>query len=198
MRTLLLLSALGLLFAAPPAAAQFRQVRRIPETWATVWAGGYHDPGQVTDVTGRWNFGAALAGGLGVHRRVGPGLALGLEGSFASAPYEREDSTGVLVDEGQARLVTGLLSGRLRYGGGDAVSLYLTGGAGAFVYGMPELDRWDPDLALLTGAGLEYRAGTSKAFFLEWGRFWAFHQRAGVKSNSTKHSMIRVGARAGW
>ncbi|MFW6079507.1 MAG: hypothetical protein ACODAE_07800, partial [Gemmatimonadota bacterium] len=67
------------------------------------------------------------------------------------------------------------------------------------VYGMPELDRWDPDLALLTGAGLEYRISSARSLFVEWGRYWSFHQRdSAVDDNSTRHSQLRLGVRTGW
>jgi|SRR5690606_6179888 len=184
--------------ATTPAAAQFRTIKPAPKTWVTGWVGGYMDPGRVTDAaSGNWHFGSAFAGGLGIHRQVGSGLALGIDASFAPASYERRGADNTLLAEGNARLVTAMISGRLRTGGHDSFGMYLTGGAGAFVYGIPELDRWDPDLALHTGAGLEYRPARDKALFVEWGRYWTFHQKEGIRDNTTKHSQIRIGGRVG-
>mgnify|MGYP000120848943 FL=1 len=173
---------------------------RPPRNWLAVWAGGYTNGGGVYDPASRstWDFGSSLAGGVGVHRQVGSGLVVGLETSFAPAPFERSDSTERVVDRGRARLVTALATGRLRYGGGGPVGLYLTGGAGTLVYGMPTLGRWDPDLALLTGAGLEYRPRRAQVFFVEWGRLWTFHQKEGVEDNDTRFSQLRAGVRIGW
>ncbi len=75
--------------------------------------------------------------------------------------------------------------------------MYMTGGAGVIGYGMKGLDRWDPDLALMTGAGFEYRPSQRQSLFLEWGKFWTFHQSEGVKNNAIKHSQIRAGVRLG-
>lgn len=193
-----LVAAFAVLGAATPAAAQFRQVTKAPNTWATAWVGGYLSPGRVHDASGNWDFGSAFAGGVGLHRQVGPGLALGVETSFAPAAYERTDAaTGELIEDGDARLVTGMLTGRLRTSGGGNFGMYLTGGAGAFLYGLSGLDGWDPDLALSTGAGLEYRPSINRSLFIEWGRYWTFHQKEGVRDNTTKHSQIRAGMRFG-
>ncbi len=194
-----LVSSLAVLGLTTPAAAQFRTVQKPPQTWATAWVGGYLSPGRVADAeSGNWDFGSTFAGGLGLHRQVGRGLVLGLETSYAPASYERSDAEGTLLGEGDARLVTGMLTGRLQTGGGGNFGMYVTGGAGAFVYGMPELDRWDPDLGLSTGAGLEYRPSVNRALFVEWGRYWTFHQKEGVRDNTTKHSQLRAGARFGF
>ncbi|HEX6939953.1 MAG TPA: outer membrane beta-barrel protein [Longimicrobiales bacterium] len=194
-----LVAGLAVLGLADPAAAQFRTVPKAPDTWATAWVGGYLSPGRVSDASGNWDFGSTFAGGLGVHRQIGRSLVLGVETSFAPAAYERRDADdGSLLGEGNARLVTGMLTGRLQTGGGSNFGMYLTGGAGAFVYGIPELDRWDPDLALTTGAGLEYRPSANRALFVEWGRYWTFHQKEGVRDNTAKHSQLRAGVRIGF
>jgi opacity protein-like surface antigen len=199
MKSAVLVSTLALLALASPAAAQFRTVKAPPKTWVTGWVGGYLSPDRVADGAsgGNWEFGSTFAGGLGVHRQVGSSLALGLEGSFAPASYEITDANGALIGEGDASLVTTMLTGRLSYGGGGTLGMYLTGGAGAMFYGMKGLDRWDPDFALHTGAGLEYRPASNKALFVEWGRYWTFHQKEGVRDNSSKHSQIRAGLRFG-
>jgi opacity protein-like surface antigen len=200
MRAAVVVSALAVLALSSPAAAQFRTVQKPPKTWVTGWVGGYLSPGAVADAeSGLWEFGSTFAGGLGLHRQVGSGLAIGVETSFAPAAYEITDfETGDLIGEGNARLMTGMLSGRLQTGGGGNFGMYLTGGVGALVYDMPELDRWDPDLALRTGAGLEYRPSHNRALFVEWGRFWTFHQKEGVRDNTAKHSQLRAGVRFGF
>ncbi|HEX7119176.1 MAG TPA: outer membrane beta-barrel protein [Longimicrobiales bacterium] len=198
MKAAAVVAGLAVLGLASPAAAQFGTVTEAPRTWATGWVGGYLSPGRVSDASGNWDFGSTFAGGLGLHRQVGRSLVLGIEGSFAPAAYERTDKDGALLGEGDARLVTGMVTGRLQTGGGGNFGMYLTGGAGAFVYGMSELDRWDPDLALKTGAGLEYRPSVDKALFVEWGRYWTFHQKEGVRDNTTKHSQLRAGVRIGF
>lgn len=199
MRVAAIASAIAFLAFATPAAAQFRTVQKPPDTWVTGWIGGYMSPDRVMDgASGRWDFGSTFAGGLGLHRRIGQSLSLGLETSFAPASYELSDDEGTLLDSGNARLVTAMLSGRLRTGGGGPLGMYVTGGAGAFIYGMSDLDRWDPDLALYTGAGLEYQPSVNKALFLEWGRYWTFHQKEGIRDNSARHSQLRAGVRIGF
>src|SRR5690606_2196570 len=115
-----------------------------------------------------WDFGTAFSGGLGIHRQLGQGIAIGLEGSFAPAKYEIRGSNNSVVDKGNASIVTGLATARLYTGGMGPVGMYLTGGAGVMAYGMKGLDRWDPDLALMTGAGLEFRPSQRQSLFLEW------------------------------
>lgn len=203
MKTAAVLSGLALIVASTtPAFAQFETPKTPPDTWVSAWVGGFMNPGRVTDAQSatHWDFGTSLAGGLGIHRNFGRTVSIGLDAGFSPARYEMVPVEGsdATAAEGTARVVTGMLSGRLRYGGGSALFMYLTGGAGALVYGMPELGRWDPDLALLTGAGLEYRLASSRALFVEWGRYWTFHQSEGVADNSTKHGQIRLGVRTGW
>lgn len=186
----------GLAFATP-AAAQFGTVKAPPKTWITGSVGGFLNPGSVPDGGEVWDFGSAFSGGLGVHRQIGQGITIGIEGSFAPAKYELRDASQTVVGKGNANIVTGLASARLYTGGMGPVGMYLTGGAGVIAYGMKGLDRWDPDLALMTGAGLEFRPSQRQSLFLEWGKFWTFHQQEGVKSNSIKHSQIRAGVRFG-
>lgn len=197
MKTAVLVSMLALLALATPAAAQFQTVKSPPKTWVSGWGSVFMDPGRVADQSGIWDFGSAFGGGLGLHRQVGTGLALGIEGSFSPVSYEMRDPQGMLIGDGKARLATTMLTGRLQTSGGAGLGMYMTGGAGAFIYGMPDLDRWDPDFALYTGAGLEYRAATRQALFVEWGRYWTFHQKEGIRDNTVKHSQIRAGVRLG-
>lgn len=192
-----LLSALACLAFATPAAAQFGTVKAPPKTWITGSVGGFLNPGSVPDASGVWDFGTAFGGGLGIHRQIGSGLAIGLEGSFAPAKYELRDASRAVIGKGNANLVTGMATARLYNGGAGPLGMYLTGGAGVVAYGMKDLDRWDPDLALMTGAGLEFRPSQRSALFLEWGRYWTFHQSDGVKNNTVNHSQLRAGLRFG-
>lgn len=192
-----LLAALSLA-TATPAAAQFRSVEPPPKTWASVWAGGYTGAANIADPeTGNWGIGSSFSGGAALHRQFGHSLVLGIETSYSPATYEITDGDDNLVAEGDARLVTGMLTGRLLYGGTGSLGMYLTGGAGAVVYGMSGLDRWDPDFAFRTGAGLEYRASAARTLFVEWGQLRTFHQKDGVKDNTDKRSELRAGIRFG-
>lgn len=201
MKAAVLLSAAALVVSAVPAEAQFGQPQAAPKTWASAWVGGFISPGRVFDPASNstWAFGSSFSGGLGLHREFGA-LTLGVEGSFAPARYELRDpdANNAVIEDGSGQLVTTMLSGRLRTGGGGPFGMYLTGGAGALFYGVPSLNRWDPDLALMTGAGIEYRPSAKQTLFLEWGRFWTFHQREGVEDNSARMSQLRGGIRIGF
>lgn len=198
MKAAAVLSTLAVLFVAAPASAQFRTVEPEPKTWTSVWLGGYLSPGTVVDPeSGYWGFGSAFSGGVDIHRRVGSSLSIGLESSFSPMPYEVRTTQGALTAEGRGRILTGMLTGRMRYGGTRNLGMYLTGGAGVMVYGLPELDRWDPDFAFRTGAGMEYRPSRNRSLFVEWGRYWTFHQKEGVRDNTVNHSDLRAGIRLG-
>jgi len=191
------LAALACFAFASPAAAQFGTVKSPPKTWITGSVGGFLNPGSVPDGDGVWDFGSAFSGGIGVHRQIGQGISIGVEGSFAPAKYELRDASKNVVGKGNASIVTGLASARLYTGGTGPVGMYITGGAGVMAYGMKGLDRWDPDLALMTGAGLEFRPSQRQSLFLEWGKFWTFHQQEGVKNSTINHSQLRAGVRFG-
>jgi hypothetical protein len=192
-----LVAALLVLVAGSPADAQIRQVQAPPQGWFSASVGRYMDMGNVADPASNstWVFGEAFAAGVGYHRMIGPGLMLGGIFTAAAPQYQRIIAPGVRVDGGRATLLTPMATGRLNTGGGGGVNFYLTGGAGAFIYRLPDLDRWDPDLALFTGAGLDYAPGGDRAFFVEWGRFWVYHEGEGIETNRAFHSLIRVGAR---
>lgn len=192
-----ILSMLACFAVATPAAAQFGTVKAPPKTWISGSVGGFLNPGSVPDASGLWDFGTAFSGGLGIHRQIGTGIAIGLDGSFAPAKYELRDAGKTVVGKGNANLITGMASARLYTGGAGPVGMYLTGGAGVIAYGMKGLDKWDPDLALKTGAGLEYRPSPRQSLFLEWGKYWTFHQTDGVKNNTINHSQIQAGVRIG-
>ena len=50
----------------------------------------------------------------------------------------------------------------------------------------------------MTGAGIEYKPSAKQTLFLEWGRYWTFHQREGVEDNSARTSQLRGGVRIGF
>jgi hypothetical protein len=203
----------GLLgFVAPSVEAQNAAVKN----WVSAWAGAVLDPPNLVDPTTgtRWQMGTGLAFGAGLHHQLGQGLMIGLDGSYApSIPFEfhNTNSDALLQPKDNAKAATALLSGRLQYGGGASFGIYLNGGVGGFFWGVPTLappsanlltcsctpsgSHWDGDLGLLTGAGFEYRVALRSALFLEWGRFWVFHQHEAVSSNSIKFTGIKLGAR---
>ncbi|HWV56375.1 MAG TPA: outer membrane beta-barrel protein [Longimicrobiales bacterium] len=201
MKKAVVLSALVSLTTVTPLAAQFGPVEQPPQTWASGWLGGYLDPGTVRDPEdGAWSFGSSFAAGLGLHRQIGNSLSIGVDASYAPMRFEQRDvATEEVLSSGTARVISAMASARLRYGGGDAFGMYLTGGVGTMAYGMPDpVDRWDTDLALHTGAGLEYRPSINRALFVEWGRYWTFHQNEGIDDNTTQHSQLRIGVRTGF
>jgi opacity protein-like surface antigen len=178
-----------------PDAPQFSTIPTT-NTWVSGWLGGYTDAGRVTSSAEDWVFGRTMAAGLGVHRAIGNSLSLGIDASFApSVSYEIRPNGSNDRFTGNGRLGTAFATGRLRTGGFDAVAMYLTGGAGTFLYNVE--DNWESDLALMAGAGLEYRLAPTRALFLEWGRYTVFNSRDGVDSDNSRHSQLRFGARLG-
>lgn len=198
-RSILLL--LAIFPAAPAAHAQIRPVAGPVQGWITVNAGRFMDLGAVADPESgsTWVFGESWAFGAGYHRTPIDGLAVGVDLGFAAPRYERRVA-GVVPPgaSGTATILTPQASGRFNYGGAAAgLAFYLSGAIGAMLYRIPDLERWDPDLSLYAGTGLNYHASGRRAFFLEWGRFWVYHQGDGLESNRTNHSLIRLGARFG-
>lgn len=187
------LAAALLLMGSAHAAAQ--------DTWATGWVGGMLDPGRVVDdeSDATWAFGTGFGLGLGLHRELGRSFLVGVDGNLFRLPYEVRPHTATADTlSGDGSIVSLLASARLRTGGAAVFGTYLTGGVGTLMYNLPGLDRWDSDLALLAGAGIQYQPQAQLGLFIEWGRFWTFHQREGVDSGMTRHSNLRVGARYGW
>lgn len=173
-----------------PAAAQ--------NTWVSAWGGMIMNPGVVQDGESgtRWEFGTSAMGGVGVQRSIGQGLVAGFDFGYAPIRHEVRDlHTRDLLDEGRGHIVTAMLSGRLGAGRVAGFGTYLAGGLGTMVYGIPSLDRWDPDLALRGGGGVEYAASRSLGLFLEWNRWWVFHQSEGVQDNTVQHGTLELGAR---
>jgi hypothetical protein len=188
------------LMAAPPLAAQIRDVPAPVRTWVTAWAGMYSTVDEIGDPeTGStWHFDDnVLAFGAGAEYEVAQGLLLGLEGSYSSPDFERIDDN-VSVADGTAKLLAFFATGRLRYGGTNTVGGYLKGMAGGFGYRTPDPAATNFDLALSTGAGLEYRFRSRAALYLEWNRIWAYHEKEGIDGGNTgKHSLLRLGFRQG-
>jgi hypothetical protein len=167
-------------------------------TWFSGWGGMLMNPGSVVDHESatRWDFGSSFMAGAGVKRSIGQGLVAGIDVGYSPARHEvRGLNTGVLLDEGRAHILTGLLTGRLGAGRRSGFGTYLAGGIGVMMYGIPHLDRWDPDLALRGGGGVEYAATPDLALFLEWHRWWVFHQAEGVRDNTVHHGTLEVGMR---
>lgn len=179
--------------SAGPAAGQ------TSERWVSAWGGLFLDPGTVVDPeTGtRWDFGTGFAAGASVQQRLGRSLLVGVDVGYAPLRHEVQAvETGTRLADGRAHLLTTMVTGRLGAGGGD-FSTYLTGGVGAVTYGIPHLDRWDPDFAFRGGGGLEYSQSPNLALFLEWNRWWVLHQTEGVGDNTVKHSSVELGVRYG-
>ena len=171
-------------------------------TWLSGWGGIVMDPGTVRDTeTGtEWDFGTSAIFGVTAQRVFGNTLIAGLEVGYSPIRHEVSDlTTGLLREdgEGRAHLLTTMAVGRLGGGGGGGFFTYLTGGVGAITYGIPSLDVWDTDLALRGGGGLEYRQSQNLALFVEWNRWWAFHQSEGVDDNTVRHSHLEIGVRWG-
>jgi len=181
--------------AAHHAAAQQPARNAPPRNFASASITGFLDFDRVPDESGTWSFGAAIGAGAGYHRLVGSGLFLGVDVTYSRPSYDVVEVADTL--SGTANIITTLLSARLRYGGLATLGSYITGGAGAFTYGLGELeDEWDTDFALYAGAGLEYFFSPKRGLFLEWGRYWTFHGQEGVSEDATpKHSQLRVGGR---
>jgi hypothetical protein len=204
--TLALLATVAL---TTPAVAQ-QQTPKGPtgpvKNWGSIFAIVYPDAGTIRDPgTGSapgqvWNFGSGFGLGASVQRLVGQSLQLGIEGSIApSVGVEITDSASAATTSDHAKLGELMATGRIMTGGGGGLGLYLSGGIGTFIWGMPApAPGTDADFAVRTAAGLEYQTSARRGLFLEWGQFWDFHQHAGVKSNTAKFGQIRGGLRIGW
>ncbi len=205
--TLALLATVAL---ATPAVAQ-QQTPKPPagpaKNWASIFAivypdaGTIRDPGSGSAGPGQvWNFGSGFGAGASVQRVVGQSLQLGIEGSIApSVGVEITDSTSAATTSDHAKLGELMATGRIMTGGGGGLGLYLSGGIGTFIWGVPApATGTTADLAVRTAGGLEYQTSPRRGLFLEWGQFWDFHRHSGVKSNTAKFGQIRGGLRIGW
>ncbi len=179
-------------------------------TWVSAWGGALMSPSTVHDGESGtvWDFGTSFMAGAGVQHLFGRSLVVGVDLGYAPARYELrpeevapDSNAADAVESGRAGVLTTMLSGRLGAGGGGDFFTYLGGGIGAVTYHIPALDRWDPDLALRAGGGLEYRVSRPVALFVEWNRWWVFHQSEGVDDTTGHFSNLQIGARlapAGW
>lgn len=168
------------------------------DTWVSGWGGMIMNPGTVQDGESgtRWEFGTSVMGGAGVQRSIGQGLVAGIDVGYAPIRHEvRDIDSRELEDEGRAHIITAMLSGRLGAGRVAGFGTYLAGALGTMVYGIPSLDRWDPDFALRGGGGVEYAPSRGVGLFLEWNRWWVFHQSEGVQDNTVQHGTLELGAR---
>jgi hypothetical protein len=167
-------------------------------TWVSGSAGMLMNAGTVLDHESgtRWDFGTSFMGSLGIQRAVGHGLVAGVDLGYSPVRHEvRPIGGGAVQAEGRAHILTAMLSGRLGAGRVAGFGTYLSGGAGTMVYGIPSLDRWDADLALRGGGGVEYAPSRDLSLFLEWSRWWVFHQSEGVQDNTVHHGTLELGAR---
>ena len=186
------------LLAAAVGGATLPAAAAAQDTWISGWGGVFMDPGTVrdTDSGTAWDFGTSAVFGVTAQRVFGS-LVAGVEAGYSPLRHEVRDlTTDVLLADGRAHLLTTMAVGRLG-GGGGGFFTYLTGGIGAMTYGIPSLDRWDPDLALRGGGGLEYGHSAAVALFLEWNRWWVFHQSEGVDDNTANHAHLELGVRLG-
>lgn len=195
-------AALAVLLLAAGAPLALPDRASAQDTWISGWGGVYMDPGSVRDGESGtvWDFGTSAVFGAGVQRLFGGTLMAGLDVGYSPIKHEVRDlATDVLVPggDGRAHLLTTMAVGRLGRGGGAGFFTYLTGGVGAMTYGIPVLDRWDSDLALRAGGGLEYGGAGIVSLFVEWNRWWTFHQAEGVDDNTVRHAHLQIGARWG-
>ncbi len=205
-------TALALAALSTPAAAQ-QKAPAGPAGPARNWASGfvawYPGVGKFDSPVGpesgtavqHWNFGSGVGIGAAYAHTLGQGLQIGAEGSYVpSVGVEVTDTGAALPTTGEHAQVGELMAtGRIMTGGGAAgLGFYLAGGVGAVFWGMPAPATSATDLGLRTAGGLEYQSNLRRAFFLEWGQFWAFHKHHGVSSNTVKYSQIRGGVRIGW
>jgi len=186
---------------ALPLPAQIRDVPPPARAWVSAWGGMYTTVDAIGDpeTASTWRFDDnVFAFGAGAEYEVARGLLLGAEASYSSTDFERIDDDSV-VAQGSADLISAFATGRFRYGGGNTLGGYLKGMAGGFGYRTPDPDATNFDLALSTGAGLEYRFRSRAALYLEWNRIWAYHEKEGIDGGNTgKHSLLRLGFRKGF
>jgi hypothetical protein len=173
-----------------------------PQNWAGAYFQMFTDMGSFDDPDSdsRWIFGDNAMGlGAVLQRQLGASLRAGIDLGYARPSYERRDAaTQTLIFRGDASVLTALASGRIAYGGGADLGFYLTGGAGAIVYDLEDVDGSNADMALRAGTGLEYRFNPTKLLFLEWGRLWGYHEKEGVSGGKATHSLLRIGAQLGF
>ncbi len=203
-------AAVAAALAAPLAPARAQQ-RPAPTGLSRNWVSGFlawypgigkfdspvgPEPGTLVQ---QWNFGSGVGLGAAFAHVLGPGLQIGAEGSYVpSVGVEVTDSGATTPTSAHAQVGELMATGRLQTGGGAGIGFYLAGGAGAVFWGMPAPASSATDFGLRTAGGLEYQSNLRRAFFLEWGQFWAFHKHHGVSSNTVKFSQIRGGVRIGW
>jgi len=208
---------IGALATAPmPAAAR----QRLPESASsdssrTVTVSGhgllYLDVGRFYDPGSEsvWAMAdAAFGGGASLYTELGEGFWLGAEGTLARTRYERVAGGSSMIASGTATISTLLLNGRLSGNGlgqiGRMVGLpfignigYVNGGAGIISYRLEDLRDTNVDLLLSVGGGLEIMfSGGRRGIYVEIKRFWAFHEREGVESGTSRHTRLDLGVRA--
>jgi len=138
----------------------------------------------------------SFGGSLHVDTRIG--LIVGVEAMYTKPGYIRYDRAQVApINEDEATVLGGLVSLRLAAGGGGGLGLYLGGGLGVFQWDVPDLGAQNRDLALNGLVGIEYSRFPRTPLFLEYGRWWVYHEKEDVQTNTAKHSLLRAGVRLG-
>jgi hypothetical protein len=198
MRTLLTLLFTVVLTGSVASRAE-AQVRTAPDWWGGAYGMLYTSLGSVNNPdTGRWNFSDNAFGfGANLMRQFGTSLQLGVDVGYAKPSYEIV-ADDAITDTGDAQILTAMGTGRMAYGGATELGFYLTGGIGTIAYNLSGLDGWNSDFALRAGTGLEYRFSPARAAYLEWGRFWGYHEKEGVQGGTTNHSNLKLGLRFGF
>lgn len=195
------LAAVALCVATTTIHAQ-RPGTAAPRNWATAYGQMYTNISRLNDPDSdsRWLFDDHAWGfGARLHREVGQGLLLGVDGSFARPSYERRDLvTDLILAEGTATIATLLANGRFSYSGSSQLGFYLTGGIGTVAYSLEDLGGWNADLALNAGTGLEYRFQPNAGLALEWGRIWGYHEKENLGGGNQQHSMLKLALRFGF
>jgi hypothetical protein len=190
----LLCSVLLALLTSTAVSAQFGVVHGAPKTWISISLNGVQAPQIVDDNPNnrQWDIGGGLGVGIGVHREIQKRFFIGAElGFIPSIPFNSQDlTTGAAVFTNQhARLWDALVSVRLRQSLGGLLYVYGTGGAGLFIWNVPDENKHVAsgstqlhgvdNTAAYGGGGLEYIIVPGNTLFAEIGRTFVF--RNGTK-----------------
>jgi hypothetical protein len=185
------------------ASARAQQQQPFPKFWVSGYAQMYTSLAEFEDpgTSSRWEFSDNTFGfGAAAHYDVSPTITLGLDLGYVAPEFEARDTAddGIIVGSGDAQVLTMLATGRMASGGGGDIGFYLTAGGGAIAYRMGDFTDMNTDLALRAGTGLEYRWGTTRRIFAEWGRLWTFHEKSGLSGGRVQHSALQLGFRQGF
>jgi hypothetical protein len=184
-----------LLVSAHTLAAQ--SPRRMPALWLSGWAGGFTRMGGFSDGDEFFQFDGTLAFGGSVHLAMRSGIMFGIDAVYAKPDYRRfnrDDAT--LLGSGSASTWGALGSVRLASGGG-AIGLVLGGGAGLFVWDVPDLGEKQLDPALALNVGVDFALRPNLLIFAQYDQWWVYHEKEDVQTNTANHQLLRGGVRFG-